>query len=120
MNSIDMLDGRVRTTESHQYDLYLDIATSEINPLEEIIGGMSQAARSLPSKLFYDKIGSSLFDEITTLPEYYLSRTEHSILENNLPEIISMLPSNPVLIEYGSGSSINGKGRRARVEEVSM
>lgn len=84
----------------------MDIGSQENDPLEEVLDGMRQNRRFLPSKLFYDKVGSALFDEITTLDEYYLSRVEHSVLQNYLPQIAAVLPDNLVLIEYGSGSSL--------------
>ena len=44
--------------------------------------GLSATPKWLPAKLFYDEAGSELFEQITELPEYYLTRTERSILEN--------------------------------------
>src|SRR5688572_1974158 len=48
--------------------------------------GMSQ--KELPPTYFYDATGSRLFDEITRLPEYYLTRAERRLLELHAPEII--------------------------------
>jgi len=73
--------------------------------MEEILEGLSKTQKELPSKLFYDKKGSSLFDEICNLEEYYLTRTETSIMTDNIDEICSVLGDNCVLIELGSGSS---------------
>lgn len=73
--------------------------------LEEIIEGLSKSQKELPSKLFYDKKGSSLFDEICELDEYYLTRTETSIMSENIEDICSVLGENCLLIELGSGSS---------------
>lgn len=73
--------------------------------LEEILEGLSKPQKELPSKLFYDKKGSSLFDEICELDEYYLTRTETSIMTDNIDEISSVLGDNCLLIELGSGSS---------------
>jgi len=75
------------------------------NLLEEIIEGLSKPQKELPSKLFYDKKGSSLFDEICNLDEYYLTRTETSIMNDNIEDICSILGKNSLLIELGSGSS---------------
>lgn len=92
---------------THDKDsLYLDLATHEDDPLGEIVSGLNESPRRLPSKYFYDDAGSTLFEEITTLDEYYLSRAEHSLLRDNLLEIVSVLPKNLVLVEYGSGSSV--------------
>ncbi len=73
--------------------------------LEEIIDGLSKPQKELPSKLFYDKKGSFLFDEICELDEYYLTRTETSIMTDNIEDICSVLGDDCLLIELGSGSS---------------
>jgi dimethylhistidine N-methyltransferase len=75
------------------------------NLLEEILEGLNKPQKELPSKLFYDKKGSSLFDEICDLDEYYLTRTETSIMIENIEDICSILGKNSLLIELGSGSS---------------
>ena len=73
--------------------------------LEEIIVGLSKSQKTLPSKLFYDEKGSNLFDEISKLDEYYLTRTEIKIMQNNIEEIISIIGEKKILVELGSGSS---------------
>lgn len=73
--------------------------------LEEIVDGLNKPQKELPSKLFYDKKGSTLFDEICELDEYYLTRTETSIMTDNIEDICSVLGENCLLIELGSGSS---------------
>lgn len=61
----------------------------------------------LPSWLFYDTAGSRLFDEITRLPEYYLTRTERAILSERAAEIISRAAGDHALrlVELGAGSA---------------
>jgi dimethylhistidine N-methyltransferase len=73
--------------------------------LEEVVEGLSQPQKMLPSKFFYDEKGSELFDEITELEEYYPTRTERKILEDNVHEIGEYLGKQIALIEPGSGSS---------------
>lgn len=73
--------------------------------LDEVLTGMENTPRSLPSKYFYDERGSQLFDEITRLDEYYPTRTERKILKENVGEIEQELGDKIVLIEPGSGSS---------------
>ncbi len=73
--------------------------------LQEVLEGLSKPAKELPSKLFYDELGSKLFDEITKLEEYYPTRTEMKIMEDNIEEIGSLLGEGTVLVELGSGSS---------------
>ena len=53
--------------------------------LDEIIDGIKSPQKYLPSKLFYDEKGSKLFDQICELEEYYITRTEISIIEENIP-----------------------------------
>ncbi|KUF13605.1 L-histidine N(alpha)-methyltransferase [Streptomyces silvensis] len=62
------------------------------------------AAKSLPPKWFYDARGSALFDEITTLPEYYPTRAEREILVARAAEIAEVTGAR-TLVELGSGSS---------------
>lgn len=61
----------------------------------------------LPSWLFYDPAGSRLFDQITELPEYYLTRTERSILAARAEEIIGRAAESEALrlVELGAGSA---------------
>lgn len=75
------------------------------NLLAEVIDGLSQPQKELPSKLFYDEKGSSLFDRITGLKEYYPTRTEIAIMNENIEEISDVLGQGCLLIELGSGSS---------------
>lgn len=70
----------------------------------DIITGLCRLPKSLPSKYFYDDRGSQLFEQITTLPEYYLTRTEAAILQEGANEIATL--TGPCeLVELGSGSS---------------
>jgi len=73
--------------------------------LEEVLGGLRKPIKEIPSKFFYDERGSELFDQITRLDEYYLTRTEIGILTDNIGEIVSCIGRDSMLIEYGSGSS---------------
>lgn len=66
--------------------------------------GLRSDPKELPPKYFYDARGSRLFERITRLPEYYLSRTERRILEAFAPELIAALRPR-ALVEFGSGSA---------------
>jgi|SRR5690348_13573059 len=72
---------------------------------ELVRAGLSGMPKSLPPKLFYDARGSELFDEITRLPEYYLTRTELGILSENAREIAECVGANVSVIELGAGSA---------------
>ena len=76
------------------------------NILDEIKDGLKESPKRLPTKLFYDERGSRLFDKICELDEYYPTRTELKILEDNIEEITSFFGDDCVLVELGSGSSI--------------
>ncbi|SMO49957.1 dimethylhistidine N-methyltransferase [Gracilimonas mengyeensis] len=73
--------------------------------LREVQEGLAQPQKSLPSKYFYDRYGSQLFDKITRLEEYYPTRTERKLLEDYALEIGEYLGDRVLLIEPGSGSS---------------
>ena len=66
--------------------------------------GLTKSPKELSPKYFYDERGSELFEEITQLPEYYLTRAERSLLEQRIPEIIAAVrPCS--LVELGAGSA---------------
>jgi dimethylhistidine N-methyltransferase len=73
---------------------------------DEALQGLQDARKELPSKYFYDDVGSQLFEHICELDEYYLTRTELSIMQQYKAEMASLIGPNCLLIEYGSGSSI--------------
>ena len=81
----------------------------EITALEEIKLSLMKPEKQIPSKYFYDKKGSKLFDMICQLDEYYLTRTEIKIMHDNINDIISGIPENTQLVELGSGSGIKTK-----------
>jgi dimethylhistidine N-methyltransferase len=72
---------------------------------EEVLGGLTARTKRVPPKYFYDARGSSLFERITSLPEYYPTRTEIAILESHAGELSTLLGQRWELIELGSGSS---------------
>ena len=76
------------------------------NILSEVLSGLSERPKRLSSKFFYDKKGSELFDRICELDEYYPTRTEIKIMQDNIEEIGALLGEGTLLIELGSGSSI--------------
>lgn len=71
----------------------------------DVIDGLSLPNKSLPCKWFYDETGSALFEQITELPEYYLTRAETRLLESLKAELAEELPELSLIIEPGSGSS---------------
>ena len=67
--------------------------------------GLSASPKRLPSWLFYDEAGSALFEQITELPEYYLTRTERAIFESYAGEILQAAGSALTLVELGAGTA---------------
>ena len=73
--------------------------------LADLRAGLSLPQKELPPKYFYDVRGSELFEEITRLPEYYLTRTERGLLERWMPEWAAALRPR-ALVELGAGSAV--------------
>src|SRR5258708_29933099 len=73
---------------------------------DEVLQGLQDSRKELPSKYFYDEVGSQLFEQICELDEYYLTRTELAIMQRHAGAMADVLGRNCLLIEYGSGSSI--------------
>ncbi len=72
----------------------------------DVLRGLQGHPKELPCKYFYDETGSRLFDRITELPEYYLTRTELAIMRRSAREMAACLGPGCLLLEYGSGSSV--------------
>src|SRR3984957_5806293 len=66
------------------------------------LAGLLQPRKTLPAKLFYDEEGCRLFGRITELPEYYLTRTERSLLADVAPRVAALVGGPAVLVEYGA------------------
>jgi len=77
--------------------------------IREVLRGLLTRPRSLAPWMFYDTCGSRLFERITKLPEYYVTRTEHMILANFADSIIASAcadKTQPVrLLELGAGTA---------------
>lgn len=70
----------------------------------DVLDGLTRPFKELPPKHLYDERGSQLFDEICTLPEYYPTRTERTILESNAADIAVRTGASE-LVELGSGTA---------------
>ena len=73
---------------------------------EDVRAGLTASPKRLLPKYFYDDLGSSLFDSICLLPEYYLTRAEDEILDRHANEIVDAVGTPIDLIELGSGSAV--------------
>jgi L-histidine N-alpha-methyltransferase len=77
---------------------------------DDVRAGLTRAGqKELPSKYFYDNLGSALFDAITLLPEYGLTRADERILQRHARDIATHIPGKVMVVELGSGS-----GRKTR------
>ncbi len=72
---------------------------------QDVREGLTARSKHLSSKYFYDDLGSALFDAITYLPEYYLTRAENEILREWGWEIVRVLDEPVEFLEFGSGSA---------------
>src|SRR6201987_5572800 len=79
-------------------------------------GLLEPGQRELPSKYLYDEVGSALFEAISVLPEYGLTRADTRRLKKHGAEIVDRLPSPLHVAELGSGS---GKKTRWILEALS-
>ena len=75
------------------------------NLAQDVVAGLSKPGqKELPSKYLYDDVGSALFEVITLLPEYGLTRADERLLRAHAGAIVERLPSPVVVAELGSGS----------------
>lgn len=82
----------------------LDRATPDHEIGRLLRSSLQASPRTIPCQFFYDDRGSELFEQICSLPEYYLTRTEAQILQHNAPTIAQLTQASQI-VELGSGSS---------------
>jgi len=73
--------------------------------LREALNGLTSTPKTLSPWLFYDERGSQLFEAITELPEYYLTRTERAIFTSHAPTLPRHLTKPVTIAELGAGSA---------------
>ncbi|MGH2836934.1 MAG: L-histidine N(alpha)-methyltransferase [Thermoleophilaceae bacterium] len=84
--------------ESHLTEGALDSLPADVRH------GLELPLKEIPPKYFYDARGSELFEQITSLPEYYPSRCERALLNRHAPEIVQVTGAEE-LVELGSGTA---------------
>ena len=72
--------------------------------LDDVLTGLNADRKTLNPKYFYDEIGSRLFEQITELPEYYITRTETRMMQQIAQEIADLCDDAQAIVEFGSGS----------------
>ncbi len=88
---------------SIRVDSHLD-GTHERSLADDVLDGLTRPFKELPPKHFYDARGAELFDRICELPEYYPTRAERAILEEQ-SEQLAALTGAVELVELGSGTA---------------
>ena len=91
------------TLKNHNFQFH-DLLSVTNDFANDVLHGLSKRPASIPPKYFYDTKGSQLFDAITKLPEYYQTRTEIALLQENVEEIARHVGAGSLLIEPGGGS----------------
>ena len=72
----------------------------------DVLAGLERRPRAIPARWFYDRRGSELFEDITSVPEYYPTRTETAMLEHVCAEVAEVAGRGRAVVEFGSGSSL--------------
>ena len=78
-----------------------------VNPdfAQAVADGLTRKGqKTLPPSWFYDEVGSALFETITVLPEYGVTRAEAGLLLNSADEIVRASSHPAIVIELGSGT----------------
>jgi L-histidine N-alpha-methyltransferase len=73
---------------------------------DDVLAGLAAPVRAIPARWLYDRRGSELFEAITALPEYYLTRTETALLERRCPDVARIAGPGQAVVEFGSGASV--------------
>ena len=84
----------------------------------EIVEGLTADRKRIAPKYFYDEAGSQLFEQITELPEYYLTDAELDIMRTHVDEIAGLAGPQASLIEFGSGSSLKTRMLLEHFEDI--
>jgi dimethylhistidine N-methyltransferase len=93
---------------------------SEDSFLQDVRAGLAKPAKEVPSKYFYDAEGSRLYEKITELPEYYLTRTETRLLPDVAAELGAYIAPGTALVEFGSGASVKTRILLDRLSDISL
>ncbi len=87
--------------------------------LRDVLDGFAATPKRVPPVYFYDAKGSALFDEITGLDEYYVTRTELGLLDTISDALTERAGPGAVVIEPGSGSSVKIRKLLDTLKDVS-
>ncbi|MEO7494078.1 MAG: L-histidine N(alpha)-methyltransferase [Massilia sp.] len=79
-------------------------APADAERVAELVAGLSAREAAISPKFFYDALGSTLFEAICELPEYYPTRTEASIFARHGGEMARAIGAGRTLIDLGAGN----------------
>ncbi|HEY0252811.1 MAG TPA: L-histidine N(alpha)-methyltransferase, partial [Kofleriaceae bacterium] len=82
----------------------MEAAQDQAEHVDEVIAGLRDPIKHLPCKLLYDAKGAELFESITEVDDYYLTRAEHALLRAKLPDVAARVGAAARVIEPGSGA----------------
>jgi dimethylhistidine N-methyltransferase len=102
--TVDGVDEYADAVISEEFAAPFDAATDPAFRAD-VLAGLAARPRAIPARWFYDRRGSELFEAITQLPEYYLTRVERGILTQHASDIAGLSAPGCVVVEFGSGSS---------------
>jgi dimethylhistidine N-methyltransferase len=72
---------------------------------DDVLAGLALPNRAIPARWLYDRRGSELFEEITRLPEYYLTACDTALLEAHCGEAAEIVGAGHAVVELGAGSA---------------
>jgi L-histidine N-alpha-methyltransferase len=91
----------------HAHEEGISLPSDIVSELRaEVLHGLATVPKTLPPKLFYDAAGAALFERITELPEYYLTRAELEVVRTHARDIARLAGDQCALMEYGSGAGV--------------
>ncbi|MGH7313391.1 MAG: L-histidine N(alpha)-methyltransferase [Candidatus Rokuibacteriota bacterium] len=88
----------------YRLERHVDGRTLERTFADDVRRGLTGAVKSLPPKYFYDAAGSALFEAITALPEYYVTRAETELLAASAADVMRIVRPGEI-VELGAGGS---------------
>jgi L-histidine N-alpha-methyltransferase len=99
--------------------MYAQAVESEF--AREVRAGLTRTdQKTLPCRYFYDDVGSSLFEAITYLPEYGLTRADERVIQSHAADLVARLPRNVAVAELGSGTGSKTRPILAALRERQM
>ena len=91
---------------SGELAFFIDLKPSLSDFRADVLEGLAKPQKAIPPKYFYDQTGSEIFDRITQLPEYYVTRTELALMDRIAPQVSALAGPGAVVLEPGAGSSV--------------